>query len=303
MNRSRLIVTLVAAACVAVAAAPTAAQTTWSAVKDLRGQRTVCLDVTGNQIDYAVVGPAEDASATMLGPRRLNVTSRYIYADGDAERVPYTIIVLVDGEEVLRKALTAVPAAQAAACRDGKRVSKLRRAYVDLPDGRREVSVRAETAGGGTVAVRMFRQVRRQRESWVTFAPQGYSQVRHLQFDSGNQSVYYHFKAGEPLQLSVIGPTTLRLSTRLDFEHTMNGSQPFTLQVCLDGEPWRTFHFDSIALTSAQYVERPDILPGTRKNMRIPVPKGRHTIEIHCLRPESCGVATMIHIPRRDVQR
>ena len=188
-------------------------------------------------------------------------------------------------------------------CRGQQRVGSLRRAFVDLPSGRHVVSIRAENEGQGQVGVRLFRQLRRRRESWVTFAPDESAEVRHLQFDSGNQSTYYQFTADKPLRLSVTGPTTLRLSTRLDFDHTMNGVQQYSLQTLLNGEPSRAFHFDCTALTSAAYVERPDILPGVRKNLRIPIPRGAHTVEVRCLRPDNCSVATMIHIPMRDVQR
>jgi hypothetical protein len=295
---------LALAACVLGGAAAALAQTTaWVAVRDLKSADSICLEVTGNQVDYAVLGDRDAAHASVQGPRRLKVIARYLFADDDDDRVPYTLIVAIDGREVLRKRFTGLPLAAVSPCRGEQRAGSLRRAYVELPAGRHEVSLRAESEGSGQVAVRLFRQVRRQRESWVTFAPERFAELRHLQFDSGNQSVYYQFTADQPLHLSVIGPTTLRLSTRLDFDHTMNGTQQYSLQVLLDGEPWRTFHFDCIALTSAAYVERPDILPGVRKNLRVQVPRGRHTVDVVCVRPDHCSVATMVHIPKRDVQR
>ncbi len=284
-------------------ASQASAQTTWVAARDLKGAANICLDIDGNRIEYAALGPRDGVRCTLQGPRRLKLTSRYVFAATDGERVPYTLVVELEGQEVLRKRFTGQEQAAVAPCRGDLRIGQLRRAYVDLPDGSHTVTVRAESDGDGKVAVRLFRQVRRQRETWVAFAPERFAGVRHLQFESGNQSVYYQFTAEQPLQLTVIGPTTLRLSTRLDFDHTMNGGQVYALQVSIGGELWRTFHFDCIALTSALYVERPDILPGVRKNLRIPIPRGRHTVEVHCLRPDGCSVATMIHLPKRHVQR
>jgi hypothetical protein len=276
---------------------------TWVSVKDLKGAGSVCLDVSGNQIDYAILGPDNDAQCSVQGPRRIKLIYRYLFAKQDEARVPYTVFVEVDGREVLRKRFTGVPHEQVAPCKGEQRIGQLRRAYVDLPAGRHKITLRAESDGHGAVAVRLFRQVRRQRESWVTFAPERFAELRHLQFDSGNQSVYYQFTSAQPLQITVIGPTSLRLSTRLDFDHTMNGTQQYSLDVLLNGDPWRVFHFDCIALTSAVYVERPNILPGVRKNLRIQVPPGPHTIEVRCLRPDDCSLATMVHIPKRDVER
>lgn len=305
MNRTSLLLgCLTLVSCVCAGVTPALAQaTTWVSVRDLEGADVLCLDVTGSRIDYTVLDGRNVARASLQGPRRLKVIARYLFADTDSDRVPYTLIVAIDGREVLRKRFTGQVLESVTPCRGEQRIGSLRRAYVELPAGRHEVSLRAESDGAGEVGVRLFRQVRRQRESWVTFAPERFAQLRHLQFDSGNQSVYYQFTADQPLRLSVIGPTTLRLSTRLDFDHTMNGTQQYSLQVLLDGEPRRSFHFDCIALTSATYVERPDILPGVRKNLRIQVPRGEHTVDVICLRPENCSVATMVHIPKRDVQR
>jgi hypothetical protein len=163
--------------------------------------------------------------------------------------------------------------------------------------------VRTESEGMGGVAIRLFRQVKRQRESWVAFTPEHYGEIRHLQLANGNESAYYHFDAGTPLGLSVNGPTTLRVATRLDFDHLMTGVQTYALQVAIDGAVWQTYHFDSDRLDSAVYVERPDILPGDRKEINIAVPRGRHTVEIRCVRPETCGVAAMIHLPLSDLER
>ncbi len=165
------------------------------------------------------------------------------------------------------------------------------------------MTVTVRTEGRGQVALRVYRQVKRKRDSWMPMAPEVYDGMRHLEFESGSSSGYYHFDAGTPLLVTVGGPTTLRVRTRLDFDHTMNGSQTYTLDVLIDGEPWRTFHFDTTKLSSARWLESPDILPGDRKELQVAVPRGQHQVEIRCVRPDACGVAAMIHIPKSDLER
>ena len=146
-------------------------------------------------------------------------------------------------------------------------VAALRKVYAELGPGTHRVAVTATTAGAGRVAIRLFREVKRQTDSYVPFAPEEYAAVYHVQFESGNRSTYYHFETNQPLALTVTGPTTLKVYTRLLFDHTMNGSQSYTLEVWRDGEPWREFHFDAKKLSSAAIVEQPDLLPGTRQRM------------------------------------
>ncbi|MEZ4388418.1 MAG: hypothetical protein R3D98_12765 [Candidatus Krumholzibacteriia bacterium] len=289
-------------ACLAMAA-PAAAKDAWVSLRDLAGGQPVCLQSNGQTFEYTALGDGQELHGEIGGPRRLKITSRYLFADGDEPSVAYTVTVTVDGQEVLSRRLTGKPYREYARCRGEGAVASLRRAYVTLPEGSHQVTIRVQTAGRGQVALRAYRQVKRKRETWMAIAPEVYDGMRHLEFESGNGSEYYHFDAGTPLLLRLSGPTTLRIRTRLDFDHTMNGSQTYTLEVLIDGEPWRTVHHDSVRLNSALWLESPDILPGDRKEIQVPVPRGAHQVEIRCVRPEACGVAAVLHIPKRDLAR
>jgi len=287
-------------------AAPAAAQSTgWITVKPVDAPGSVCLDVSGREIDYHLVEAGEPAAATIRGPYRLKLITRYLFADEEAsDDVKYSLRVSVDGIEVLRKTFTGKAHAEVSRCGDTSgAVSALRKAYIELPSGHHDVKVAMDSDGTGSMALRLFRETKRKTDPYVPFAPEQYEALVHVQFASGNQSTYYHFDAAQPLAFTVTGPTTLKVYSRLDFDHTMNGSQSYSLEVVCDGEPWRQFHFNAKKLSSAVIVERPDILPGTRKQLRIPVPNGTHHYEIRCVRPEACGIAAQIRIPKADIQR
>jgi hypothetical protein len=186
-------------------------------------------------------------------------------------------------------------------CRGQGAVSELRRAYLQVPEGRHVLTATVRDAGPGRVAARVFRETTRKTDSYVAFTPETYTAVNHVQFASGNQSAYYLFDAATPLGFAVTGPTTLKIYVRLDFDHTMNGAQDFALEVYCDGAPWRRFNYHTEKLSSAVYVERADVLPGARQLLRVAVPEGPHRYEIRCVRPEACGVAARIRIPRSAV--
>jgi len=287
---------------VLLAAVPAAARTSWVSVRDLEGGDDLCIVVDSRRFAYTELAPGETATATVHGPRRLKLIARYLFTAEEARRQPYTVTVTVDGREVLSKAFTGEPLATVSRCQGAGDVSALRKGYVEIPAGRHEVTIGCATAGGGRVAVRLFRQVRRTRDRWMSLAPESYAEIRELEFASGSRNTYYALTADQPLGLPVHGPTTLRVRTRLDFDHRMNGSQNYTLEVRCDDEVWRTFHFDTTQLSSAVYVDRPDILPGSRRELTISVPRGSHHVTLHCLRPEACGVAVTVDLPRRDLE-
>lgn len=284
-------------------ALPAAARTSWVSVRDLDGGDDLCLVVDSRRFTYTELVPGETATATIHGPRRLKLIARYLFTAAEDRRQPYTVTVAVDGREVLSKTFTGEPLATVSRCRGAGEVSALRKGYVEIPAGRHQVTIGCGTAGAGEVAVRLFRRVRRTRDRWMSLAPESYAEIRELEFASGSRSTYYALTADQPLELPVHGPTTLRVRTRLDFDHRMNGSQNYTLEVRCDREIWRTFHFDATRLSSAVYVDRPDILPGSRREFTISVPRGSHLVAIHCLRPEACGVAVTVDLPRRDLER
>jgi len=295
-----------AATCCALLAAslPVAAAVAWRTLATTADQGEVCLDVSGQQMEYKRLDREDPVVIRVRGPRRVKIISRHLYEPGESGRREYTLHVLMDGEPVLSKAFRSSARDDVFRCGDRTTpAGGLRRAYVSVGDGWHELEITATAAAQrGEVAARFFRESKRQREEMVSYAPEQYAGVSHLQFDSGSSSTYYCFTTARPLICEVTGPTTLTIWTRLDFDHTMNGSQPYTLEAVIDGESWRTFHYDTEKLVAAVYTERSDVLPGQRKTMRLPLGKGRHRVEIRCVRPDGCCVAAKIRIPAKDVR-
>lgn len=270
----------------------------WGRVKDATAPQTTCLDVAGQEYSYLVLGANAPASCTIVGPRRLKIASRYIYGADDARRVPYTVIIEVDGREVLRKEHAALPKDTVTPCKATGRVGRQRNDIVEIDPGRHEVRVRAVTTGKGKVAARIYRQGRATKVATIPFTPESYDGVRELQYTSGQHATYYHLTSTKPVRFTVNGPTDLNVSARLDHDHTMSGTQSYALEVTCDGVVWRSFHFDSRKLSTVVWAYTPEVLPGNENKLHIAVPRGRHTYEIRCLRPETCGVAVQIRIPR-----
>ncbi len=280
----------------------TSAADKWLKVTPTRQGPEVCLSSDQQNFTYLVLDPADPVEFEVNGPRRVKLISRYVFGTGDADRQPFVVSVSLDGAEILRKSFTSQVNETVVLCERVSRVSSLRRAYVDIPKGTHVLQVTGQATGGGDVVGRLYRESKRKTSSTVPYAPDGYAELATLQFESGTQSTYYRFEAGTPLAFAVTGPTSLQLYTRLDFNPGMLGSQKHMLEVWRDGELWRTFHYDSTRLANAFYPDRLDILPGTRKKLRISVPEGLHQFEVRCVRPENCGITAQIRIPRKDLR-
>ncbi len=281
-------------------AGPARAETRWASVSPQGEAPGVCLRSSGQEFQYQLLDTGTPYRVN--GPRPIKIVARYLFAEGETGAPSFTLLAHVDGEEILRKTFRARPHDGVQACSGDQLVSALRRALLNVGKGRHIVELSAECDGPGQVAARMFRETRKKTAPLVSFQPQQYHELAELQFESGNQSTYYRFEAGHPLVFRLNGPTTAKLYTRLDFDHTMNGDQEYGLEVLRDGKSWRTFRFHTRELSSGLYLNRPDLLPGIRKTITLEVPDGAHSFEVRCLHPAACGVAAQIRIPEKALE-
>jgi poly-gamma-glutamate system protein len=274
----------------------------WVAVAPEKEVEKTCLQDAGNRFTYRTLDEKTATVYEISGPRDLKIVSRYLFAAGDPESVPFTITCTVDGQEKVRKTFRARRHEGMTTCDLDEIASHLHRVLTKVPGGKHEVGLTASAEGSGKVVVRLFRKTLKKATGTVPFQPAGYAEIATIQFASGSQSKYYRFVENTPLEFSLTGPTTLKIHTRLDFDETMNGTQDYGLEVLRDGEPYRTFQFHTDKLSTAVYLERPDILPGERKTISLEVPRGHHNFTMRCLRPTRCGVAARIRIPRKDLE-
>jgi len=301
MNRQTTRLTILLLAALTLGAALPAAGS-WKSLRAQDQAGEVCIRVGAQDFDYLLIDPEEPARFRVRGPKRLKIVSRYLFGSEDADNTRYVLRVYLDGREEVVKALRGKIKDNTGLCGRRGQVSALRRTYLNVPTGLHDVEIVGDTRASGRIAARVFRETRSKGPRLVSFSPESFDGVYELQFASGSLSTYYHFSEDQPLRFRVIGPSTLQIDTRLDFTAGMSGAQPYELLVVQDGKDLSRFFYHSQKLSGAAYVERPDILPGQRKRMRLTVPKGAHDYEIHCVGPENCGVAVKIRIPEADLQ-
>lgn len=281
---------------------PVQAATRWVAVGARTKSQDICLQAAGQDFTYQILDEASPLPYRINGPRQVKIITRYVFAENETRRPGFTLVAHLDGQEVLRKSFRAKRNENVFLCDLNQEGSALRRALLDVAKGRHTLELTAESNGDGQVVARVFQATRAKSTPTVSFQPQEYVDLVTLQFESGSQSTYYSFDGENPLVFKLSGPTTVQLFTRLDFDLTMNGTQEYGLEIRRDGLPWRTFQFHTNELGSAHYLERPDILPGSRKKITMEVPSGNHTYEVHCLLPSVCGVTAQVRIPKKALE-
>ncbi|MBC8277806.1 MAG: hypothetical protein H8E46_06215 [FCB group bacterium] len=93
------------------------------------------------------------------------------------------------------------------------------------------------------------------------------------------ESEYDYFRIGnnDSLKLKIIGPATLRVMSRLEYDITMNGEKKYRMQVYEDGGLKNTFLLNTIISQSAVYAEtNTNKILSRADDFFVEVPAGEH---------------------------
>ncbi len=275
------------------------AKTSWASVTPKKADGKVCIHVGDNDWTYYRLNPGSAIEFTVRGPRQLRIRTRHLGKDG-VGRARYTVKIIRDGKPVLTKKVTAGPSSKAYLCgRPGISVGAAKVRKIRVPKGKHTYRI-VTARGDPPLAVRILREKKLRTSSWVPLTPEGYDRVCTLILPTGKERKYYHFTETKPLEFFIIGPTTIRLWTRLDCDHEMIASETYSIEAFRDGMSIGIKTFDNVKKHSGvQYKECLDLLPGHAQKWDIKVPKGQHRYKILPHGLLRTGIAGRILMPQR----
>jgi len=289
----------------AASALPAAAQTQWKNFRPSKSPGRVCAHIGTKDLRYYKLDTQEPVMFTVTGPTRLQLLTRHLPAAGEAGEKSYTLRVMRDGREVLKKRITAGLSKSGHICNDiGRGVGASRKSYITVPKGKHVFQVYA-TDTSTPVGVRLYRQVKSTKKaSLISFSPDAYRMICTLVTSTGHEYPHYHCSRTAPVRFQIHGPTTLSIYTRADFDQTMLGSASYGLEVLRNGESHRVFHYDNVKKQSTASYKEPEcreILPGERRLLTLKVPAGTWDYELQPTENGHQYIAVRILMPTKDV--
>lgn len=266
----------------------------WAAIRRLPGEKPVTVLVNGKPRVYFRVSPERPLVVPIQGPARLRITSRVDFARTGGALTAYTLRVLDGTRELERQSTESAPSSRVQASETGP-VGKRRRMTVDVPEGRHFLKLAVE--GVGSVLVRLHRAGPRLGvEPSVSLTP--VEAMRSALVAEGEKTIpYYSVQVGKPVRIRLVGPTSLQLITRLDFDSSMRGTQTYSLAVSEGGRRLRTLEVKTTKASTAVYTNVKDRVPSKINRIAVAFGDGTHDIQVELLAPAGATAEVHARIP------
>ncbi len=238
----------------------------------------------------------------VTGPTPLRILSRYLFPDSvKTGRASYSLRVEIDG--VILRTVTLKAGASGSASLAGRaRIGSLKESIVQIPAGQHAIRI-YPTGKGKVVALRLYPDSgKKATGKWIPFAPERFLEAVRLH-EKDRETTYYRFNPTNPVELTIRGPLTLRVRTRLDFGTTNGYTQRYVAKCLLDEKPWKSFALTALASHTATYPEHPEITPGAERILTLAVPSGSHQVTILLDGTAATGASLRIQVNQRQLNK
>jgi hypothetical protein len=295
MKRALILVAVVAAVTASLAHEVGAAD--WKSFRPADYSAKTSISVDGKERTYYRFTADEPLTFSVEGPTRIKILTR-VRIPNNLETAEYGVSVTRDGVRVETVEKEAYP-------KDGAfyiafnsfRPGVIRRVYIDVPTGRHGYEIAA--TGRHTVDARLFESAD-SKPSLASMAPRDYESVETLNYRD-KELTYYLLTKDVPVVLDVVGPTTVKVNTRLLYDATMLGEQTYVVGVREGDEPECLYRIDAEPSETVVMRDRADVIPGALRHFLLEVPGGVHSYEFRLVDTVAGGLAVKFYIPRGDL--
>ncbi len=263
------------------------------------GGSPVKVKVAGKEQTYYTLSSSAPLRVTVDGPGTLTVLSRLMLPAATTGSADYTIVVREKGTAMGSQKTGTAPS-DAIVIPAGTAAGKLRKFNVRVPPGSHQIEVVIE-GSGSPAAVKLQLQKGKQKLSRSNLQARSYSRVATAVVKE-KLLTYYVAAKDRGVQIRVIGPTRLKVTTRLNYDASMKGGQKYSVSVW-EGD--RRVQLKSLSTTkalAASYQDWKDVIPGKAVSFMMPVPSGEHYYYYKLEGGGARSISFRFSIPKKDLK-
>ncbi len=242
----------------------------WRTLSPIRGTtEELTVTIKGKPTTYYRAGGLR---VTVTGPGGVRIISRWIGPRPTQRDTSYTLTV-VGGTRKVVKTYTSRKSSIAGVIGRRLWVSKSRTTYVSIPPRTTQLVL---TCPDKNVFVKVqFSQKPRLLGKLTPKSPDRYADIVRLERKE-TEVKYYRATANTPVEIELIGPTTLVFYSRLEFTYDMKGVQNYQVQIVENSQVIHSFTWSASRSDVTRYLEGEDLVPSGGKRCVVRVSPGVH---------------------------
>jgi hypothetical protein len=239
------------------------------------------LVISGKTRHYFILEGDSQIDVAVDGPSKLKVMSRLALAQNTNSSDYAYEYLLDDGKNAKQISHKTTPSTVAEY--SDKRVASigvLRTHVIEVPGGKHTYKFRLPQGISQTIYMRFSRQTNEFTDGTPVIAMTPFEFTSSVDIVTQEQS-YTYYRVGEKdrVVLKLVGPSTLKVLSRIEYDPNMQGKQKWKVQVLEDGAQKRVYSLSSSKSDVHAYRETTNLVPSRAETFYVEVPAGEHVYE------------------------
>lgn len=272
-------------------------------LKPKNHRKKVTIISSGKIRAYYTLSDKKESIIIVRGPGILRLLSRARFKPGEKDKLNYKIVYSVDGEKEKQIKIKKVKRSKKATYKNGQLgvPGSLKDFDIKLGRGYHTIKILSDKNNPNVGLRYIFYPKKAKKRTWVDLEP--LSPYEPVELVSKEETAkYYRFSPDKPLKVEIIGPTMLRVFTRVENDHKMKGRINYRLQIKKDGKVEHTYMLNSRKSEVTTYKNNGKMIPGKAKIVVFEVPKGKHIYEIAPIDEDKKTLLGKIVFPKNDAK-
>jgi hypothetical protein len=239
------------------------------------------LVISGKTRHYYVLEDEALIEVAVDGPSKLKVMSRLAMKQ-DADSGSYTFEYLVDDSKSAKQiSHKTVPSTKAEYTdKRAASIGLLRTHVIEVPRGKHTYKFRLPQGAAQAVYVRFSQQTNEFTDGTPVIVMTPFEFTSSVDLVTKEESyTYYRVSEKDRVVLKLVGPSTLKILSRIEYDSNMQGKQKWKVQVLEDGAVKRVYNLSSTKSDVNTYRETTNLVPSRAETFYVEIPAGEHVYE------------------------
>lgn len=270
----------------------------WITLEPTPGNK-ISVVVSAKESEYFMLDNNKSLELKVQGPTNLRIISRLNFPLGTSGSVQYGIEIKENNHIVKSYTTTSEPSSAVYKSHPGS-PGKSRKFTLEVPEGSHRYIIRPIKVSS-EVHLRFLVQSTQVKSGWASITPIQYDKVIIAILKEKLLS-YYTCTPVKSVQVKIIGPTRLRVVTRLNYESNMKGKHKYQLLVEENGKTINRQGLETTKSLTVTYQNLKTVVPGKSKTFFLEVSGGQHIYNFRLAEGLANSVSLRFSIPDKDLK-